>query len=260
LKSDTAYNGEDKEALLVRTDGRKPDEIRPVKITRDYIPHAEGSVLIELGRTRVICTVSYEDGVPNFLKGSDRGWVTAEYSMLPRATPVRSPREVILGRPGGRTMEIQRLIGRSLRAVVDLTAFRDRTFWVDCDVLEADGGTRTAAITGAYVALCDAFDTMINEGELESMPIRDYLAAISVGMVSGTPCLDLCFEEDFHADTDLNLVADGSGNIIEIQGTAERKPLTRSQLEVMVDLALSGISELIKYQKTVLTEERNTSL
>lgn len=250
--------GEAKEALLVRTDGRKPDEIRPIKITRDYIQHAEGSVLIELGRTRVVCTVSYEDGVPNFLKGSDRGWVTAEYSMLPRATPTRSPREAILGRPGGRTMEIQRLIGRSLRAVADLTAFPDKTFWVDCDVLEADGGTRTAAITGAYVALCDAFDTMINEGELESMPVSDYLAAISVGVVSGIPCLDLCFEEDFHADVDLNLVADGSGNIIEIQGTAEGKPLERSQLEAMVDLALSGISELIKYQKTVLAKERRT--
>lgn len=245
---------------MVRTDGRKPDEIRPVKITRDYIQHAEGSVLIELGRTRVVCTVSYENGVPNFLKGSDRGWVTAEYSMLPRATPTRSPREAILGRPGGRTMEIQRLIGRSLRAAADLTAFPDKTFWVDCDVLEADGGTRTAAITGAYVALCDAFDTMINEGELESMPVSDYLAAISVGVVSGTPCLDLCFEEDFHADVDLNLVADGSGNIIEIQGTAEGKPLERSQLEAMVDLALSGISELIKYQKTVLAKERRTSL
>ena len=245
---------------MVRMDGRNPDEIRPIRISRDYIQHAEGSVLIELGRTRVVCTVSYEDGVPNFLKGSDRGWVTAEYSMLPRATPVRSPREAILGRPGGRTMEIQRLIGRSLRAVADLTAFPGRTFWVDCDVLEADGGTRTAAITGAYVALCDAFDTMINEGELEGMPIKDYLAAISVGLVSGTPCLDLCFEEDFHADVDLNLVADGSGNIIEIQGTAEGKPLARSQLEVMVDLALSGISELIEYQKTVLTEERRTSL
>jgi len=250
--------GEAKEALLVRTDGRKPDEIRPIKITRDYIQHAEGSVLIELGRTRVVCTVSYEDGVPNFLKGSDRGWVTAEYSMLPRATPTRSPREAILGRPGGRTMEIQRLIGRSLRAAADLTAFPDKTFWIDCDVLEADGGTRTAAITGAYVALCDAFDTMINEGELESMPVSDYLAAISVGVVSGIPCLDLCFEEDFHADVDLNLVADGSGNIIEIQGTAEGKPLERSQLEAMVDLALSGISELIKYQKTVLAKERRT--
>jgi ribonuclease PH len=251
--------GDAKEALLVRTDGRKPDEIRPVRITRDYIPHAEGSVLIELGRTRVVCTVSYEDGVPNFLKGSGRGWVTAEYSMLPRATPTRSPRETVLGRPGGRTMEIQRLIGRSLRAVADLTAFPDKTFWVDCDVLEADGGTRTAAITGAYVALCDAFDTMINEGEIERMPIRDCLAAISVGVVGGNSCLDLCFEEDFHADVDLNLVADGSGNIIEIQGTAEGKPLARSQLEAMVDLALSGISELIEYQKTVLAEERRTS-
>ena len=244
---------------MIRTDGRKPDEIRPVGITRDYIPHAEGSVLIELGRTRVVCTVSYEAGVPNFLRGSDKGWVTAEYSMLPRATPVRSTREAILGRPGGRTMEIQRLIGRSLRAVTDLTVFPERTFWIDCDVLEADGGTRTAAITGAYVALCDAFDTMINEGELASMPIADYLAAISVGVVSGAPCLDLCFEEDFHAEVDLNLVADGSGNIIEIQGTAERKPLARPQLEVMVDLALSGISGLIEYQRAVLTEERHAS-
>jgi ribonuclease PH len=251
---------EAKEALLIRTDGRKPDEFRPVSITRDYIPHAEGSVLMELGRTRVVCTVSYEDGVPNFLKGSDRGWVTAEYSMLPRATPVRSPRETVRGRPGGRTMEIQRLIGRSLRCVVDLTAFPDKTFWVDCDVLEADGGTRTAAITGAYVALCDAFDTMISEGELESIPIRDYLAAISVGVVGGTPCLDLCFEEDFHADVDLNLVADGSGKVIEIQGTAEGKPMERPQLDAMVDLALSGISGLIEYQKTVLAEERRTSL
>lgn len=244
---------------MIRTDGRKPDEIRPVGITRDYIPHAEGSVLIELGRTRVVCTVSYETGVPNFLRGSDKGWVTAEYSMLPRATPVRSTREAILGRPGGRTMEIQRLIGRSLRAVTDLTVFPERTFWIDCDVLEADGGTRTAAITGAYVALCDAFHTMINEGELASMPITDYLAAISVGVVSGNPCLDLCFEEDFHAEVDLNLVADGSGNIIEIQGTAERKPLARPQLEVMVDLALSGISGLIEYQRAVLTEERHAS-
>ena len=157
-------------------------------------------------------------------------------------------------------MEIQRLIGRSLRAVTDLTAFPDRTFWVDCDVLEADGGTRTAAITGAYVALLDAFDTMINEGELEGMPVKDYLAAISVGIVSGEPCLDLCFEEDFHAEVDLNLVADGSGEIIEIQGTAERKPMARQELEKMIGMALSGVSRLIEYQKEVLSGQRSGSL
>lgn len=241
---------------MIRTDGRKPEQIRPVKITRDYIPHAEGSALIELGQTRVVCTVSREEGVPNFLKGSGRGWVTAEYSMLPRATPTRSPRESIIGRPGGRTMEIQRLIGRSLRAVTDMTAFPERTFWVDCDVIQADGGTRTAAITGAYVALRDAFDTMIDEGELDRIPVSDYLAAISVGMVTGVPCLDLCFEEDFHAEVDLNLVAAGSGDVVEIQATAERKPLARSELEAAIDLGLSGISQLIEYEKKVLSEKR----
>ncbi len=241
---------------MIRTDGRRPDELRPVRITRDYIPHAEGSVLMELGRTRVICTATYEEGVPNFLKGSGRGWVTAEYSMLPRSTPERSPREAILGRPGGRTMEIQRLIGRSLRAVTDMTAFPDRTFWVDCDVLEADGGTRTAAITGAYIALRDAFETMMDEGAIGRMPAKDHLAAVSVGMVSGEPCLDLCFEEDVHADLDMNLVADGSAEIVEIQGTAEHKPLSRPGLDELLDLGLKGIAELIEFQKEVLAGER----
>lgn len=241
---------------MTRTDGRKPDQLRPVRIERDYIPHAEGSVLIEVGCTRVVCTVSCEDGVPNFLKGSDRGWVTAEYSMLPRATPTRSPREAILGRPGGRTMEIQRLIGRSLRAVTDLTAFQDRTLWVDCDVLQADGGTRTAAITGAYVALRDAFDTMMCEDALDEIPAGDYLAAVSVGMVSGVPCLDLCFEEDFHAEVDLNLVASGKGEIIEIQATAERKNMTRASLDEMLDIGLDGIARLIQVQKEALSRER----
>lgn len=237
---------------MIRTDGRKPDQIRPVKITRGYIPHAEGSVLIELGRTRVVCTVSFEEGVPGFLRGSDRGWVTAEYSMLPRATPTRSTREAVNGRQGGRTMEIQRLIGRSLRAVTNLGAFPDRTFWVDCDVLEADGGTRTAAITGAYVALRDAFDTMIDEGELKSSAETGYLAAVSAGIVRGVPCLDLCFEEDFHADVDFNVVADGNGDIVEMQGTAEDRPMPRSDMEALVDLSLKGISELVAYQKSVL--------
>lgn len=241
---------------MIRTDGRSPDELRPIVFTRDFIPHAEGSVLIEVGRTRVVCTASYEDGVPNFLRGSGSGWVTAEYAMLPRATPTRSSREASLGRQGGRTMEIQRLIGRSLRSVTDLRAFPDKTFWVDCDVIEADGGTRTAAITGAYVALHDAVETLIEEGEMRGSPIGEHLAAASVGMVAGAPCLDLCFEEDFHAEMDMNIVADGRGNIIEIQGTAEHRPLTRAELDTLVDLGLVGISRLIDIQKTVLAQAR----
>jgi ribonuclease PH len=239
---------------VIRTDGRTPEQMRPVKITRDFIPHAEGSVLIELGRTRVICTVTYDDSVPRFLAGSGKGWVTAEYSMLPRSTSQRSKRESVTGRQGGRTMEIQRLIGRSLRAVTDMGMFPDRTFLVDCDVIEADGGTRTAAITGAYVALHDAFNTMIDEGALEALPLKGSVAAISIGVVSGAPCLDLCFEEDFHAEVDLNLVADDKGGIIEIQGTSEREPLSREDLDKMLDLGFAGIRELIEYQGTVLAE------
>jgi ribonuclease PH len=239
---------------LIRTDGRQPEEMRRVGITRNYIPHAEGSVLMELGRTRVICTATYEEGVPAFLKGSGSGWVTAEYSMLPRSTPDRSKREAAIGRQGGRTMEIQRLIGRSLRAVTDLGAFPERTFWVDCDVIEADGGTRTAAITGAYVALRDAFATMLDEGEIERDPAMGHLAAISVGMINDVPCLDLCFEEDVHAEVDLNLVANEAAEIIEIQGTSERKPLKRHDLDILIDLGLSGIAKLIEYQKSLLFE------
>lgn len=237
---------------MIRTDGRQPDEIRPVTMTRGYIPHAEGSVLIELGNTRVICTVSYEQSVPGFLKGKGSGWVTAEYSMLPRANPTRNQREAVLGRQGGRTMEIQRLIGRSLRAVTDLEAFPEKTFWVDCDVLQADGGTRTASITGAYVALRDAFDTMLDEGEIEQDPAIGYLAAVSAGMVNGVPCLDLCYEEDFYAEMDLNLVADESGNVVEIQGTAEKEPIGRETVEELVDLATSGVKQLIRYQRELL--------
>ncbi len=240
---------------MLRTDGRSPEQMRPVKITRNFIPHAEGSALIELGRTRVICAVSYEESVPRFLSGSGKGWVTAEYSMLPRATSIRSQREAVAGRQGGRTMEIQRLIGRSLRAVTDLTVFPERTFWVDCDVIEADGGTRTAAITGAYVALSDAFDTMIDEGAFPESPLNGNVGAISVGVVNGEPCLDLCFEEDFHADVDMNLVADDRGEIIEIQGTSERKPLSRADLDTMLELGLKGITELIDYQNAVLSGE-----
>lgn len=240
---------------MLRTDGRSPDQARPVKITRNYIPHAEGSTLIELGRTRVICAVTYEESVPRFLSGSGKGWVTAEYSMLPRATAVRSQREAISGRQGGRTMEIQRLIGRSLRAVTDLTAFPDRTFHVDCDVIEADGGTRTAAITGAYVALSDAIDTMIDEGAVPESPLMGNVAAISIGVVNSEPCLDLCFEEDFHADVDMNLVANDRGEIIEIQGTSERKPLSRADLDTMLELGMKGIAEFIDYQNALLSGE-----
>jgi len=241
---------------LIRTDGRKPDELREVRIIRDFIPHAEGSVLIEIGRTRVICTASFEDGVPGFRKGTGSGWITAEYSMLPRATPMRKPRDLLSGRADGRSVEIQRLIGRSLRAVADLSLLPEKTFWIDCDVIEADGGTRTAAITGAYVALRDAIQTVMEEGEIEEMPLKDFLAAVSVGMVSGVPCLDLCFEEDFNAEMDMNLVATGEGRIIEIQGTAERRPLSKPELNEMVELGLKGISKLIEIQRTVLSEPR----
>lgn len=226
--------------------------MRQVKITRNYIPHAEGSVLMELGRTRVVCAVTFEDGVPGFLKGTGSGWVTAEYSMLPRSTPERSKREAVIGRQGGRTMEIQRLIGRSLRAVTDMRAFGERTFWVDCDVIEADGGTRTAAITGAYVALRDAFRTLMDEGAFEKDPATGHLAAMSVGIINDVPCLDLCFEEDVHAEVDLNLVANDSGEIVEIQGTAEHKPFDRAELDTMIDLGLAGIAELIERQKAAL--------
>jgi ribonuclease PH len=229
--------------------------MRPVRIERNFIPHAEGSALIELGRTRVICTVTYEESVPRFLSGSGRGWVTAEYSMLPRATTIRSQREAVAGRQGGRTMEIQRLIGRSLRAVTDMTVFPERTFHVDCDVIEADGGTRTAAITGAYVALSDAFDTMIDEGAFPESPLKGNVAAISIGVVNAQPCLDLCFEEDVHADVDMNLVANDRGELIEIQGTSERKPLSRTDLDTMLELGLKGISELIDYQNALLSGE-----
>ncbi len=241
---------------MIRTDGRKPDELREVRIIRDFIPHAEGSVLIEIGRTRVICTASFEDGVPGFRKGTGSGWITAEYSMLPRATPMRKPRDLLSGRADGRSVEIQRLIGRSLRAVADLSLLPEKTFWIDCDVIEADGGTRTAAITGAYVALRDAIQTVMEEGEIEEMPLKDFLAAVSVGMVSGVPCLDLCFEEDFNAEMDMNLVATGEGRIIEIQGTAERRPLSKPELNEMVELGLKGISKLIEIQRTVLSEPR----
>lgn len=237
---------------MVRVDGRTAKEIRPVKITREYIPHAEGSVFIEMGNTKIVCTASWESRVPQFLKDAEQGWVTAEYAMLPRATSVRTARPSTTGRPPGRAFEIQRMIGRSLRAVTDLKAFPRRTVWIDCDVIQADGGTRTAAVTGAYLALRDAFETMIKEGEIEDLPVDDFVAAISVGVVSGEVMLDLCFEEDANADVDLNLVATDDRRIIEIQGTGEKSPIARERLEMMIDLGLEGIAQLVDKQKEAL--------
>lgn len=236
----------------MRTDGRRDDEIRPVTMVKDFIGAAEGSVLIELGRTRVICNASVEAKVPPFLKDKGQGWVTAEYSMLPRATKERTPRESTRGKVGGRTHEIQRLIGRSLRAVVDLKKLGERTVWIDCDVIEADGGTRTASITGAYAALRLAVGRAMAVGLIAEDPFIDYLAAISVGMVDGRPLLDLCYEEDSKAEVDMNIVMTGRGGFVEVQGTAESEPFPRDDLNLMIGLAEGGIAELIAAQKAVL--------
>jgi ribonuclease PH len=237
-----------------RTDGRQADEIRPVKITRDFIIHAEGSVLIEVGNTKVICTATIEDKVPPFLRGQGTGWITAEYSMLPRATEVRNPRESSRGRVGGRTHEIQRLIGRSLRSVVDLKALGERTIWIDCDVIQADGGTRTAAITGSFIALVDAL-RKLQDTTNEGLALNDYLAAISVGIVDGEPLLDLCYTEDYSAQVDFNVVMTGTGKIVEVQGTAEESPFTKDEMEQLLMLAEKGINQLIDMQREVLTQD-----
>jgi ribonuclease PH len=233
----------------MRPDGRKQNEMREVKITRGFIGTAEGSALIELGNTRVICTASIEEKVPPFLKDQNRGWITAEYSMIPRATHTRTLRESTAGRVSGRTHEIQRLIGRSLRSVVDLTLLGQRTFWIDCDVIQADGGTRTAAITGAFLCLAEAVELAIRKGMLGRSPIRDYLAAVSVGVVGGEPALDLCYEEDSSAEVDMNIVMTGSGNLVEIQGTAEGSPFSRETLDELILLAREGINRLIGFEK-----------
>ena len=227
-------------------------ELRPIEIERDYTKYAEGSVLISTGDTRVICTASVEDGVPYFLRGEDRGWMTAEYSLLPRSTHDRTTRAAARGRISGRTKEIQRLIGRSLRAVFDLSEIGERTIWIDCDVIQADGGTRTAAITGGFVALCDAVEYMKEKGIVEKSPISEFLAATSVGIVDDELVLDLCYEEDSSADVDLNLVMTESGNFVEIQGTAEESPYTRQQLDEMLELGEKGIQQLITCQKEAL--------
>ncbi len=235
-----------------RIDGRSLDQIRKTKITRHYIKPAEGSVLIEVGDTKVICTASVVEKVPPFMKGEGRGWITAEYSMLPRATEQRTVREASKGRLTGRTQEIQRLIGRALRSIVDLKSLGERTIWIDCDVIQADGGTRTAAITGSFVALMDALDYLRKNKVIDELPIRDFLAAISVGKVEDRLMLDLCFAEDSQAQVDLNLVMTGSGQIVEIQGTAEADPFTRQELDRMMELAFSGIKELVLLQKEIL--------
>ena len=236
----------------MRADDRAPDKIRRVKITRNYIKSAEGSCLIEVGDTKVICTASVEERVPRFLRGLEEGWITAEYGMLPRATSDRSSREASRGRVGGRTHEIQRLIGRSLRAVVDLKALGERTVWLDCDVVQADGGTRTASITGAFVALVDALKWLKREGKITEWPIRDFVAATSVGIVDGKPLLDLTYEEDFRASVDVNVVMTGEGKFVEVQGTAEEHPFTKSEMDKLIDLAKKGIEKLIAIQKEVL--------
>jgi ribonuclease PH len=236
----------------MRTDKREPDQMRPVRITTNYLITAEGSALIEVGHTRVLCAASVEETVPQFLRGSGRGWVTAEYSMLPRATASRTPREVIKGRQSGRTLEIQRLIGRSLRSVVDTAVLGDRTVVVDCDVLQADGGTRTASITGAYVALVQALQKLVKYGTLKALPITQPVAATSVGILRGAPLLDLCYEEDSSAEVDMNLVMTGSGRFVELQATAEKTPFDDGQLERMIALARRGIVELFEIQKAAL--------
>jgi len=237
----------------MRPSTRQPDELRPVRITRHYTRHAEGAVLVEFGDTKVICTASVDEKVPPFLKGQGRGWVTAEYGMLPRSTNTRMQREASAGRLSGRTHEIQRLIGRSLRAVVDFEAMGERTIQIDCDVLQADGGTRTASITGAFVALHDAMSVLRRTQSLLGWPVRDYVAAVSVGIYRGTPVLDLDYAEDSACETDMNVVMTGSGGIVEVQGTAEAAPFTRAQLDALVDLAAAGIRRLIETQRAALS-------
>jgi ribonuclease PH len=236
----------------MRPSTRQPDQLRPVRITRHYTRHAEGAVFVEFGDTKVICTASIDEKVPPFLKGQARGWVTAEYGMLPRSTNTRMQREASAGKVSGRTQEIQRLIGRSLRAVVDFEAMGERTIQIDCDVVQADGGTRTASITGAFVALHDAMSVLRRTQSLPGWPLRDFLAAVSVGIYRGTPVLDLDYAEDSACETDMNVVMTGSGGIVELQGTAEAAPFTRAQLDAMVDLAAAGIRRLVDAQRAAL--------
>jgi ribonuclease PH len=236
----------------MRPSQRTPDELRPVRITRNYTKHAEGSVLVEFGDTRVLCNATIEERIPPFLKGKGEGWVTAEYGMLPRSTNSRMGREAARGRQGGRTMEIQRLIGRSLRAVMDMKALGERSITIDCDVIQADGGTRTASITGGYVALADAVASLLHKKALKKNPITGQVASVSVGIYQGTPVLDLDYPEDCSAETDMNVVMNGAGDFIEVQGTAEGHPFNRGELDAMLTLARQGIEQLLDEQRRVL--------
>lgn len=238
--------------MFYRSDNRAPDQLRPVNIVPDYVKTAEGSVLIEVGNTRVICTASVDETVPVFLRNSGRGWITAEYGMLPRATLTRSPREAARGRVGGRTHEIQRLIGRSLRAVADLEKLGERSILIDCDVIQADGGTRTASITGAFVALGLALEKLVEAGTLKSVPMKDLVAAVSVGIVDGTPLLDLSYEEDSRADVDMNFVMTSADKFVEVQATAEHRVFDDDQLQAMIRLARQGLQSLLAKQRTLL--------
>ncbi|HVC21370.1 MAG TPA: ribonuclease PH [Vicinamibacterales bacterium] len=240
----------------MRSDNRAPEQLRPTILTPHFLEHAEGSVFIEVGRTRVICAASVEDRVPGFLRNTGKGWVTAEYGMLPRATTTRTTREASTGKVGGRTQEIQRLIGRSLRSVTALDAMGERTIWIDCDVIQADGGTRTASITGAFVALVLALRRLMEQGVLKTMPVRDYVAATSVGIVSGRPMLDLAYEEDSVAEVDMNIVKTGDGRFVEVQGTAEALPFGRDALLALLDLADAGIHQLIDKQRAIVGDLR----
>ncbi len=241
-------------AGLLRVDGRRKDQLRPVKVTRNFIKHAEGSVLIEMGDTKVICTASIEEKVPPFLKGKGQGWVTAEYAMLPRSTHERSPREAVKGKQGGRTLEIQRLVGRALRAVTDMSQMGERSIWLDCDVIQADGGTRTASITGAFIALADAFTVLKKRGLIKKRPLMDYLAAISVGKVGGEILVDLAYTEDSMADVDMNVVMTGQGRYVEVQGTAERTPFAKQEMDEFMAMGWRGIQTLTALQKDLIGE------
>jgi len=236
----------------MRPSGRAPNQLREIRFTRHYTRHAEGSVLVEFGDTKVLCTATIENGVPHFLRNSGTGWITAEYGMLPRSTHTRSAREAARGKQSGRTQEIQRLIGRSLRAIVDMKALGERTVTIDCDVLQADGGTRTAAITGGYVALADAVAKLVKRGDLAKNPLHGQIAAVSVGIVGGQPVLDLDYAEDSQAETDMNVVMNGGGAFVEVQGTAEGHAFRRNELDALLDLAAAGIGELIERQQQAL--------
>ena len=239
---------------MFRSNNRKFNEIRPIKITRNYIKYAEGSTLIEMGDTKIICTASVENKVPLFLRGTRRGWISAEYSMIPRANQIRNIRDSVKGKINGRSSEIQRLIGRSLRSVVDLSGLGEITMWIDCDVVQADGGTRISAIIGSFIALFDALNYLKAEGQIIDIPIKDYVGAISAGIVDGEMLLDLNFEEDSHAQVDLNMVMTEKGEVIEIQGTAEGKPFSKTNLQELIKLAETGIKQIIKQEKNILGE------